>query len=76
MRWTFITGTLASEFGAIVGALSAPAHCSADLAGLVGMQGRNPRLSGLSLTISLQSPSPAGSVQALRQAWLTGARCI
>lgn len=66
----FVNDTLAPEFGVEIEDLSAEARCATDLAGLVGVDGADPRLTDLALTISLTSSSPEDSVDALRQAWL------
>lgn len=65
----FINDTLAPEFGVELDGLSATASCSADLAGLVGVPGTDPRLSGLSLRVEISSPSPAERIAALTAAW-------
>jgi uncharacterized OsmC-like protein len=66
----FIHDMLALEFGVVIDDLSAEARCATDLAGLVGLDGADPRLRGLSLDISVQSSSSDDSVAAMRQAWL------
>lgn len=69
----FVADTLAPEFGVELDDLSAEARCSTDLAGLVGVEGSDPRLLGLALDVTVTSSSPADAVAALEQAWLV--RC-
>ena len=64
----FTHDTLASEFGVTIETLSADASCTADVAGLVGMPGRDPRLQDLSLTVTLAA-SPAEAVTRLQTTW-------
>lgn len=46
-----------------------PPTCSADLAGLVGVPGTDPRLQEMTLEVQIGSGSPAENVAALEQAW-------
>jgi uncharacterized OsmC-like protein len=66
----FIADTLAPQFDVRIEELSAEAHCTTDLAGLFGLDGRDPRLNSVTLDISLRSPSPVASVKAMQRAWL------
>jgi uncharacterized OsmC-like protein len=66
---TFINDTLAPEFGVEIDGLSATATCRADLAGLVGVPGTDPRLTGLSLSVEMSSPSPQEHRAEMWKAW-------
>lgn len=66
---TFVHDTLAPEFAVEIDALTATAGCSADLGGLVGVPGADPRLRGLTLQVAISSSSPAEHLSALQQAW-------
>lgn len=66
----FVADTLAPEFGVELDDLSAEARCTTDIAGLVGVDGSDPRLLGIALDVTVTSPSPTDSVTALEQAWL------
>jgi uncharacterized OsmC-like protein len=65
----FVNDTLAPELGVEIDGITATASCQADLAGLVGVPGADPRLRGMALRIEISSPSPADRVAALEQAW-------
>jgi uncharacterized OsmC-like protein len=66
----FLADTLAPQFGVEIDELTATARCSADLAGLLGIDGSVPDLQQLTVDIEVVSPSPDGRVEAMRQAWL------
>lgn len=63
---------LAPEFGVSIEELSTVAGCSTDLARLLGMEGRDPRLTGLRLQVTMRA-EPADRVAQLQAAW--AARC-
>lgn len=65
----FLNDTLAPEFGVQIDAATATAGCSTDLAGLVGVPGTDPRLRDLTLTVTVDSPSPAEDIEAMQTAW-------
>lgn len=65
----FVNDTLAPEFDVDIDSITATASCQADLAGLVGVPGADPRLTGMSLSIEIASGSPAERVDALQLAW-------
>jgi uncharacterized OsmC-like protein len=69
----FLNDTLAPQFGVSIGELKATARCRSDLGGLLGLDGRAPELDQIELDIDLDSPSEAGQVAQMREAWL--ARC-
>lgn len=66
----FLQDTLAPEFGVDVEELTVTASCSADLGGLLGMDGHDPALSGVRLEFDLRSGSDPDRVAAMHQAWL------
>jgi uncharacterized OsmC-like protein len=66
----FISDTLAPEFGVQIDTLHARASCSTDLAGLLGIDGRDPRLARIAVQITLGTSSPQPAVEALQAAWL------
>jgi uncharacterized OsmC-like protein len=66
----FIHDTLAPQFGVQLTEVTATARCRSDLRGVLGMDGADPRLTGLSVEITLESPDSPERVGALRQAWL------
>ena len=65
----FVNDTLAPEFDVTIDGVTATASCRSDLAGLVGVPGADPRMTGMSLRIAITSPSPAERVDALQRAW-------
>lgn len=69
----FVNDMLAPEFAVVLDDVSAEARCSTDLAGLVGVEGVDPRLFSIAMDVTITSPSPAENVRALEEAWL--ARC-
>jgi uncharacterized OsmC-like protein len=66
----FLNDTLAPQFEVEIDELTATARCSADLAGLLGVDGSVPDLQQIAVDIEVVSPSPADRVEAMRQAWL------
>ena len=66
----FIHDTLAPQFDVELTDVSATASCSADLGGLLGIDGTRPHLADLRVEISISTPSPRDRVDALQQAWL------
>lgn len=66
----FIHDTLAAQFDVELTDVSATASCSADLGGLLGIDGTLPNLADLRVEISISTPSPRERVDALQQAWL------
>lgn len=67
---SFISTTLAPQFGVELDDVAATARCESSLAGLLGVDGTDPALAGLSIEITVSSPSPAERVEAMQQAWL------
>lgn len=66
----FIHDTLAPQLGVRLAGVAATARCRSDLRGLLGMDDADPRLTGLSIEITVDSPDPPDRVEMLRQAWL------
>jgi uncharacterized OsmC-like protein len=66
----FIRDTLAPQLGVEVTDVNATAGCTADLAGLLGLDGSISDLQDLRIEIRISSPSPADRLAALQQAWL------
>lgn len=66
----FIHDTLAPQLGVTVTDVSAVARCRADLGGLLGLDGSDPRLEGLAIEITIESSDTPERVEELRQAWL------
>lgn len=65
----FLRDTLAPQFEVTIDAIEATATCRADLAGLLGVEGADPALDGIALTVRLSSPDPAERVDAMLAAW-------
>lgn len=66
---SFISSTLAPQFDVELTELSATARCESSLAALLGIDGAAPDLTGLTIEITIDSPSPADRVDAMRRAW-------
>ncbi|MFC5727963.1 MULTISPECIES: OsmC family protein [Nocardioides] len=65
----FVNDVLAPEFDVEIDDVTATAGCSADLAGLVGVPGTDPRLQAMTLEVQISSGSPAENIASLEQAW-------
>jgi uncharacterized OsmC-like protein len=65
----FLRDTLAPLFGVTIDDLSATATCRADAAGLLGIEGADPALSGIEMTIQIGSADPTERVEAMLEAW-------
>jgi uncharacterized OsmC-like protein len=65
----FISDTLAPEFGVTVNGITAVARCSADLAGLVGIEGAVPDLTDLEIEITVNTPDPQSKTGPMLDAW-------
>ena len=66
----FLNDTLAPQFEVEVEHVTATARCTADLAGLLGVDRVRPDLQDVAIEIEITSPSPDDRVQAMQQAWL------
>jgi uncharacterized OsmC-like protein len=69
----FMRDTLAPQFGVALTDVEATASCRADVAGLLGLEGTDPALCEIALSLSIVSPDPAEQVEAMVAAWR--ARC-
>lgn len=65
----FLNDTLAPEFGVTVRGITAVASCRADLAGLVGIEGALPDLTGIEIEITVDTPDPASTTGPMFDAW-------
>jgi uncharacterized OsmC-like protein len=65
----FVNDTLAAQFDVDITAISATASCGADLGGLLGLPGTNPRLTDFALDVTVDSPSPRERVAEIERAW-------
>lgn len=65
----FLAGTLAPQFGVEIDDATATARCSSDLAGLLGVDGADPALQGISIEVGVSSSSPPERVAAMQEAW-------
>jgi uncharacterized OsmC-like protein len=66
----FIHDTLAPQLGVRLTNVTATARCRSDLRGLLGMDGADPRLTGLAIEIAVESSDSAETVELLRRSWL------
>ena len=66
----FIHDTLAPQFDVELTDVSATASCSADLGGLLGIDGTRPHLADLRVDILISTTTSRDRVDALQQAWL------
>lgn len=65
----FVNDTLAAQFDVEITGISATVSCAADLGGLLGMPGTDPRLTDLALEVTVDSPSPRDRVAEVERAW-------
>lgn len=65
----FLRDTLAPQFGVTLDDVTATASCRADAAGLLGIEGTDPALGEIALTISVSSADPRDRVEAMLAAW-------
>jgi uncharacterized OsmC-like protein len=65
----FLRDTLAPQFGVTIDDLSATASCTADAAGLLGIDGADSKLSDIQLTIRITSPDPTDRIDEMLEAW-------
>jgi hypothetical protein len=65
-----------AQFGVEVDGLTATARCTADLAGLLGVDDTVPDLQEMSVDIKVVSSSPDERIEAIQQAGWTDARSI
>jgi uncharacterized OsmC-like protein len=65
----FLNDTLAPLHDVTLDAVSATATCRSDAAGLLGIEGTDPALADIAVTIRVVSPDPEDRVQAMLAAW-------
>jgi uncharacterized OsmC-like protein len=65
----FLRDTLAPQFGVEVDAIDATARCTSDAAGLLGIEGTDPALGDIELSIVVDSTSPQDRIDAMFAAW-------
>lgn len=65
----FLYDTLAPQVGVSVERVRATARCTADTAGLLGIDGAQAALEGLELEVSVTSSEPSERLDTLFQAW-------
>ena len=65
----FLADTLAPLFDVTVDGVTATASCSSDAAGLLGIEGRDPALGEIELTVVVRSPDPAERLEPVFAAW-------
>jgi hypothetical protein len=69
-----IHDTLAPQLGVRVAGVAATARCRSDLRSLLGMDGADPRLTGLAIEIAVDSSDWPQRVELLRRSWLQRCR--
>lgn len=65
----FLRDTLAPLFDVTLENVHATASCQSDVAGLLGIEGRNPALQSVELSLSVQSPDPPDRIDQMLTAW-------
>jgi uncharacterized OsmC-like protein len=65
----FLRDTLAPLFSVTLDDVSATASCRSDAAGLLGLDGADPALRDIGLTIRVSSPDPRDRIEAMLAAW-------
>jgi uncharacterized OsmC-like protein len=65
----FMRDTLAPLFDVALDDVEATASCTSDAGGLLGIDGRDPALGQISLSISVRSSAPADRIEAMFAAW-------
>lgn len=65
----FVNDTLAVQFDVEINGISATVSCGADIGGLLGVPGADPRLTDLALEVTIDSPSPRDRVVEVERAW-------
>lgn len=66
----FLYDTLAPQQGVVLQDVSAIARCRTDARGLLGMDGADPDLAGIELSVTIASPASDEVLARLQQAWL------
>lgn len=65
----FLADTLAPMFDVRIDGITATATCSSDAGGLLGIDGRDPALGDIELSVAVRSPEPAERLDAVFAAW-------
>ncbi len=65
----FVRDTLGPQLGVAIDGVSATVRCEADARGLLGMDGAQPDLRGLSIDITVTSPAGADGVAEIARVW-------
>ena len=65
----FLADTLAPMFGVTLDGVTASARCDSDASGLLGVDGRDPALGDIELTVVVDSPDPADRLEPMFEAW-------
>lgn len=65
----FLRDTLAPQFEVTLTDVEATASCRSDIGGLLGVEGTDPALADISLTLRLASPDPTERIEAMLAAW-------
>lgn len=65
----FVNDTLAPELDVEISGIFATVSCGADLGGLLGIPGTDPRLTDLTLEVAIESPSPPERIAEVERAW-------
>jgi uncharacterized OsmC-like protein len=65
----FLRDTLAPQFGVTLTDVEATASCQADIGGLLGIEGADPALVEIALSLRITSPDPAERVDSMVAAW-------
>ena len=65
----FVRDTLGPQLGVRVDAVEATVRCDADARGLLGMEGAEPDLSGVTLDVTIESPDGQAGVDKIVRVW-------
>jgi uncharacterized OsmC-like protein len=66
----FVHDTFAPQLGVRLKDVTATARCRSDLRGLLGVNGADPRLTGVTVEIAVDSSDSPERIEVLRRAWL------
>jgi uncharacterized OsmC-like protein len=65
----FLRDTLAPQFGVTLTDVEATASCKSDIGGLLGIEGTDPALGEIALSLRITSPDPVERVDRMVAAW-------
>jgi uncharacterized OsmC-like protein len=65
----FLADTLAPLADVRIDGITATAQCTSDAGGLLGIEGRDPALGDIELSVIVRSPEPAGRLEPVFEAW-------